>query len=218
MVVLTEEIWASVLLIHRRFLRFRIPDVVTNFVCADAFIQVAIRQKQPLAQFVVTEIATSAFYGVLVFAIAVDHTFHTFGSRNIGVVAHLHQNKLAVSSIRFVHIQHRMGSCARSSKGIKNQRILRTCNPQHKFNKASRLRRVKLCLPVKNRQHFFFCFICMTSFRKRPEVCRNATSDIIKICFSTNSTFSTLTKVEQWPLSAIINRSCLLCSIFHAVR
>ena len=65
---------------------------------------------------------------------------------------------------------------------------------------------------------FFFCFICMTSFRKRPEVCRNATSDIIKICFSTNSTFSTLTKVEQWPLSAIINRSCLLCSIFHAVR
>ena len=144
MVVLTEKIWAFVLLIHRRFLRFRIPDVVTDFVCADAFIQVAIRQKQPLAQFVVTEIATSAFYGVLVFAIAVDHTLHTFGSRSIGVVAHLHQNKLAVSSIRFVHIQHRMGSCARAGKGVEDDGVLIGGNVQNPFNQTRWFRGVKI--------------------------------------------------------------------------
>ena len=104
MVVLTEKIWAFVLLIRRRFLRFRIPDVVTDFVCADAFIQVAIRQKQPLAQFVVTEIATSAFYGVLVFAIAVDHTLHTFSSRSIGIPFHLNEYKPAMSFIFIIGI------------------------------------------------------------------------------------------------------------------
>lgn len=81
MVVLTEEIRASVLLIHRRFLRFRIPDVVTDFVCADAFIQVAIRQKQPLAQFVVTEIATSASYFITCF---IDCRYFKVSINNLG--------------------------------------------------------------------------------------------------------------------------------------
>ena len=207
-------------MVGQRLFGFGIPDVVPDLLGAHLFVQVAAGQQQRFAQFIIAETAASALCGVLALAIAMDDPLDTLGGDGVGIIAHFHQNKFAVSAIRFVHIQHRMGCGAGPCEGIQNQSVLCSGNFQHKLDQAVRFRRIECSLAVKNRKHFFFGFIGMSRFRERPEVRWYTSTNIIKISLSPNTTFTALAKVERWPAPTIINfrgflKGLLQCGCQH---
>ena len=119
-----------------------------------------------------------------------------------------------MSAVGFVHVQYRMGGGAGTGEGIEDNGILISGNFQDKLNQTMRLRRVKGRFAIKYCQHFLFCFISVASFGKRPKVCWQFTTNIIKICFPADTTFSIAGKTIDRPSSSFIYRFCLIRSIF----
>lgn len=130
-----------------------------------------------------------------------DDPLDTLGGDGVGIIAHLHQNEFAVSAIGFIHVKHRMGCGAGACEGIQNQSVLCSGNLQHKLDQTVRFGRIKCSLAVKNRKHFFFGFVGVTRFRKRPEVSGQASTDIFEISFSGNTALTAFREEKAWPLS-----------------
>ena len=89
----------------------RKSNVFPDFLWGNGFIQ-AIAHKQRLAQIIEAETAARALHGVFPLTVATNHTPDPLGGDTVGVVHHFHEDKLAVSAVGFVHVQHCMGSGA----------------------------------------------------------------------------------------------------------
>ena len=121
---------------------FHEPDVFADFLRGNRFVQ-AIAHKQRFAKIIEAEIAACALHGVFTLTVALDNALHALGGDAVGVVHHLDKNKLAVSAVRFVHVQHRMGGGAGTGEGIKdNIGIFCDCL-NHAFNQCNRFRIVE---------------------------------------------------------------------------
>ena len=67
--------------------------------------------------------------------------------------------------------QDSMGSSSTTSKTIKNNAIIICSNVQYSLNQSSWLWSIKGTFTSKDFFQFFFGFVCMTYFVKRPIVC-----------------------------------------------
>ena len=87
------------------------------------FVEIPISAQQWFSEFVISKSAACS----LDVSVTVNNAPNTFGGYCVGIILHFYEDEPPVAAIGFIHVQNSMGSCARASKGVNDNRIFIFC-------------------------------------------------------------------------------------------